>query len=531
MKDFCDLYERLDATTSTNAKVAALIDFYRQAEPADAAWATYFLSGRRIKRLVGRAALKRWLVEVSGMDEWLVDDSYSAVGDMAETVSLLVSQDQTQGELASISLTNWITQRILPLKDMDEEAQGKQVQQWWLGLPTDHCFIVTKLLTGALRVGVSQTLVARALAEHAGLPRAVILHRLMGEWEPSAKLFHAWVDPDTESEDNARPYPFYLASPLDKPVSSLGDCSGWQVEWKWDGIRAQVIRRHGETFIWSRGEELVTHRFPEVAELAEHLPDGTVLDGELLAWREGVLPFAELQRRLGRKNVSKKMRAEVPVRFLAYDCMEFGARDIRAEPMHYRREILEQLADNIDHPTFGLSPLCHADDWETLAGARESARQRGVEGLMLKQRESVYGSGRQKGYWWKWKVDPLTIDAVMIYAQAGHGRRATLFTDYTFAVWQEDKLLPIAKAYSGLDDKEIGTLDKWIRKNTLERFGPVRSVKAEHVFELGFEGINESKRHKSGVALRFPRILRWRTDMRAQDANTLSQVKELLNVG
>lgn len=531
MKDFSDLYELLDATTSTNAKVAALVAYFNKAAPADAAWAIYFLSGRRIKRLVGRAALKRWLVAASGMEEWLVDDSYSAVGDLAETVSLLACREETDVALASLSLADWITRRILPLKELDEDAQGKQVQQWWRSLPINQCFIVTKLLTGALRVGVSQTLVARALAEYASLPRAVILHRLMGDWQPSAEMFRQLVHADTETEDKSRPYPFYLASPLDKPARALGKSHDWQVEWKWDGIRAQLIRRQGETYIWSRGEELVTHRFPEVAEVASQLPDGTVLDGELLAWRDGVLSFAELQRRLGRKNISRKMLADVPVRFLAYDCMESGAVDIREQGLQQRRQVLEVLTGKIEHPAFGLSPLLTAVDWDELAAARDTARQKRVEGLMLKRLDSTYGSGRQKGSWWKWKVDPLTIDAVMIYAQAGHGRRATLFTDYTFAVWQEDQLLPIAKAYSGLDDKEIGKLDKWIRSNTLERFGPVRSVKAEHVFELGFEGINKSKRHKSGVALRFPRILRWRTDMRARDANTLSQVKELLDVG
>ena len=531
MKEFCHLYEALDATTSTNAKVAVMVDYFNRVEPAESAWAIYFLSGRRIKRLVGRAALKRWLVATTGMEEWLVDDSYSAVGDMAETVSLLVTAEQDDTGLATVSLADWITEHILPLKDMDEEAQGNVVQQWWLQLPANQCFIITKLLTGALRVGVSQTLVARALAEFADLPRAVILHRLMGDWQPSATLFKQWIDPDTESDDSSRPYPFFLASPLDKPIEELGNCPDWLVEWKWDGIRAQLIRRDEETFIWSRGEELVTHRFPEVAAAAEQLPNGTVLDGELLAWQNGVLPFSELQRRLGRKTVSKKMLAEVPVRFLAYDCMECNAADMRAQEQRHRRASLEAVLADIDHPAMGLSPVLPANNWSALADAREASRSQRVEGLMLKMLDSTYGSGRQKGAWWKWKVDPLTIDAVMIYAQAGHGRRATLFTDYTFAVWQEDKLLPIAKAYSGLDDGEIGKLDKWIRSNTLERFGPVRSVKPEHVFELGFEGINESKRHKSGVALRFPRILRWRTDMRPQDANTLSQVRELLDVG
>ena len=531
MRYFSRLYEQLDATTSTNAKVAALVDYFRHVPAGDAAWAVYFLCGRRIKRLVGRTPMKRWLVEASGMEEWLAEDSYSAVGDLAETVSLLVEEKAAEQALADQSLATWMTEHILPLKDLDEAAQGAIVQGWWQSLPTNLCYLVTKLLTGALRVGVSQTLVARALAEYANLPRAVILHRLMGDWKPTADFFTALIDPDTQTEDNSRPYPFYLASPLDKAVDELGSVTDWQVEWKWDGIRAQLIRRNGETFIWSRGEELVTHRFPEVADAAAVLPDGSVLDGEILAWQDNVLPFSALQRRLGRKNVSKKMLAEVPVRFLAYDCMEFEAQDIRQQALHVRRRHLERLINHSQQDALGLSPLFEGQDWKSLARARVDARANRVEGLMLKHRDSIYGTGRQKGDWWKWKVDPLTIDAVMIYAQAGHGRRATLFTDYTFAVWQEDKLLPIAKAYSGLDDKEINKLDKWIRSNTIERFGPVRSVKPEHVFELGFEGINASNRHKSGVALRFPRILRWRSDMRPQDANTLSQVKELLHVG
>ncbi|MEE4190648.1 MAG: ATP-dependent DNA ligase [Halieaceae bacterium] len=533
MQAFTELFVSLDSTTATNAKVAALRHYLEQAPAADAAWAIYIVSGRRAKRLAGRPLLKDALQTLTGYPEWMVLDAYATVGDFAETASLLTEEvRRTDASDGAHSLAHWMEQEILPLADLDDEARKQKLMDWWQRLPQLSAFLVTKLITGGLRVGVSQTLVARAVAELADLPRDVITHRLMGEWQPSAGWFAELTDPDISAEKSSRPYPFYLASPLEQEPAELGDREQWLAEWKWDGIRAQLVKRGGEISLWSRGEELITERFPEVIDAAASLED-CVLDGELLAWKDQVLPFAELQRRIGRKTVGKKLLAEVPVRLLVYDCLEHVGRDLRAEPMQARRDCAEQLTRDADQ-RISTSPLLGADSWEALADAREGSRERGVEGLMLKAIDSPYLTGRKKGAWWKWKVEPLTVDAVMIYAQAGSGRRATLFTDYTFAVWTEQdgerSLVPIAKAYSGLTDAEINKLNRWIRANTIERFGPVRSVAAEQVFELAFEGINASTRHKSGVALRFPRIARWRTDLPPEDANTLDQVQDLLQL-
>ena len=546
MQAFARLYQTIDQTTSTNAKVAAMVDYFRDAAPADAAWAVYFLSGRRMKRLVGSAAMKSWLIELSDLPPWLVEDTYASVGDLAETIALLLARS---GDAADeIGLADWVETRLLPLAKLDVEAQRRVVTGWWAAQSYEQCYIVTKLMTGSFRVGVSQTLLARAIAEHADLPRPVILHRMMGEWTASPAFYENLIGEDDGAESLSRPYPFCLASPLEIPVEAFGETLGptadWQAEWKWDGIRAQLIRREGQSFLWSRGEDLITTRFPEIVEEAEALPDGTVLDGEILPWNgAGVMPFAELQRRIGRKTVGKKLLAEVPCLFLAYDLLEDGGEDVRERGMGERRDRLERLleahrtarlgagpptAGRPDDPRLRASERLEAPDWSSLGELRAGSRSRLVEGLMLKRLDSPYGTGRKRGLWWKWKIEPHTIDAVMLYAQAGHGRRSNLYTDYTFGVWQDGELVPFAKAYSGLDDKEIGRLDKWIRRNTVERFGPVRSVKLEQVFELAFEGIQLSSRHKSGVAVRFPRIARWRHDLAPKDADSLDDVKALI---
>lgn len=532
MKRFAALYQTLDQTTSTNAKVAAMVDYFHRAPPADAAWAVYFLSGKRLKRLIGAARLRQWLAECSDLPVWLVDECYASVGDLAETIALLIAsaaETTTQGSLSDQVAA------LQALASQTEDQQRDTVVDWWQSQGYAACFITNKLLTGGLRVGVSQLLLARAVAQHANLPRAVILHRLMGDWTPDETFWHTLISEDDGAADVSRPYPFCLASPLEEDPATLGDVNEWIAEWKWDGIRAQLIRREGQTFLWSRGEELITSRFPDIDDAATALPDGTVLDGEVLPWNhEGVMPFNELQRRIGRKKAGRKLLADVPCVFLAYDCMETNGSDIRAQPLHQRRDTMVSIIGNVQKTpanpcTLKISEHIHATDWLSLAERRSESRQRLVEGLMLKHRNAAFHTGRKRGDYWKWKIDPYTVDAVMLYAQAGHGKRANLYTDYTFGVWDGDTLVPIAKAYSGLDNKEINQLDKWIRKNTLERFGPVRSVSAEQVFELAFEGINASTRHKSGIAVRFPRIARWRHDLQPKDADTLASVKQMIS--
>jgi DNA ligase-1 len=535
MRRFAALFEALDTTTATRQKLAALGEYFAATPTADAAWAVHFLGGERLRRLVGPASLRRWLVEASRLPEWLIEETYAAVGDLAETIALLMELEPSLGSGSSVapadlSLHEWIETRLLPLASLPEPEQHDRIVGWWRSLPARECYLLNKLLTGALRVGVAKGLLARALAQHAGLSREVVLGRLAGDWSPSAAAFEKLIDPheDAAADVSSRPYPFMLASALEGESGQLGDSREWLAEWKWDGMRAQLIRRAGRLSIWSRGEELVTERFPEIAGAAEQRELDAVLDGEILVWGDaGVRPFGELQTRIGRKRPGRKLLAERPVAFLAYDLLEHEGRDLRPLPLAERRRRLETLLAARDG-TLMLSPAIAADDWPALAAAREQSRKRGVEGLMLKRLDAPYASGRTRGAWWKWKVAPFTLDGVLLYAHPGHGRRASLYTDYTFGVWQDDTLVPVAKAYSGLDDREIRELDAWIRRNTVERFGPVRSVRPEQVFELAFEGINRSTRHRAGVALRFPRILRWRTDKRAVEADRLATLQALL---
>jgi len=528
VKRFADLYEALDSTTSTLAKVGAMARYFREAPARDAAWALWFLTGRRPKRLLGVRALVGWTLELTGTPDWLFGECYAVVGDLAECIALLLDDGTRVTHPDETPLSEWMEQRILALRGLDPEEQRERVTGWWRTLDRRELFLLNKLLTGELRVGVSATLVLRALAEVAGLPPALLAQRTMGDWTPSAEFLERILAREHVTDDASRPYPFFLASPLEEEPEALGDRAGWQVEWKWDGIRGQLIRRGGHVFLWSRGEELITGRFPEVAEAGATLPDGTVLDGEVLAYGEDrPLPFALLQTRIGRQKLTPKILAQAPAAFMAYDVLEHAGQDVRERPLSERRALLETLIGG-RHPRFFLSELLADPSWEALARRRLEARERKVEGLMLKRLESPYRTGRRRGDWWKWKIDPFQIDAVLLYAHPGNGRRANLFTDYTFAVWDEGTLVPVAKAYSGLSDAEIRELDGWVRAHTLERFGPVRAVEPSQVFELHFEGIARSSRHKSGVAVRFPRIARWRTDKPASEADTLQTLKGMI---
>jgi ATP-dependent DNA ligase len=526
MRAFARLYAAIDQTTSTGEKVAALTEYFGSAPAADAAWAVYFLSGRRPKRLIASRKLAAWAAEEAGLPDWLFEESYHQVGDLAETITLILPAEETSSELP---LASWVD-RLLRLRGEDDDVQRDVMVTSWRELGRQERLVWNKLITGSFRVGASQRLVVRALAQVSGVKEEVIAHRLMGTWEPSAEFLQRLIAPDTRDADVSRPYPFFLAHPLEADPAELGDPAEWIAEWKWDGIRAQLIRRAGRTFLWSRGEELLTGRFPEVEEAGTLLPEGTVLDGELLPWVDGgPLPFAQLQRRIGRKNLGRKILDEVPAALVAYDLLEQGSTDVRSLPLGERRSRLDALlAATSTSGRLLLSPRVSLSDWKTLGELRLTAREVGAEGLMLKRLSSPYGVGRRRGDWWKWKVDPLAVDAVLMYAQPGSGKRAGLFTDYTFGIWEGNHLVPFAKAYSGLTDEEIRQVDRFVRRNTLEKFGPVRTVKPELVFELHFEGIQPSTRHKSGIAVRFPRMARWRTDKRAEEADTLERVKGLL---
>jgi DNA ligase 1 len=537
---FTRLYHEIDATNKTNEKVAAMARYFREAPPADAAWAVHFLIGRRPKRLVPMPKLWGWANAAAGIPDWLFAECHDAVGDFAETVALVLPDppDTPERELAgALPLHVWVEERLLPLAGADEEAQREAMLRAWADLDRPGRFVWNKLITGAFRVGVSQDLVVRALSDASGVPAATLAHRLMGPWEPTAEFFSALLNPDPGDAQISRPYPFCLAHPLEADPETLGDVREWHAEWKWDGIRAQVIRREGRCFVWSRGEDLITERFPEIERVAEELPDGTVLDGEILGWGDGKpIRFLDFQRRIGRKALTKKILEEIPAMLVAFDLLEEGGEDLRERPFEERRERLERAVKAVrerfplEEPRVRVSTSVRAQSWEEMRALREEARERNVEGLMLKRCDSPYLVGRKKGLWWKWKIDPFTLDAVLIYAQQGSGRRASLFTDYTFGVWDDGRLVPIAKAYSGLSDEEIREVDRFVRNNTLERHGPVRVVRPELVMELAFEAIQLSSRHKSGVAVRFPRIARLRPDKRPDQADTLEGVKELLKL-
>ena len=525
MRDFATLYARVDETTKTTVKVAAMADYFRQAADADKLWTVALFSGRRPRRTITATRLREWAAERAGLPLWLFEDSYSVVGDLAETIALILPPPS---RVADLPLSHWIGE-IRRLSTLDEAERKAGILAAWDSLDTRQRFLFTKLLTGGFRVGVSQKLMTRALAEATGQPEAELTHKLMGNWTPDDVTWDSLIEANDPTADLSRPYPFYLAYQLDD-LDALGPPADWSAERKWDGIRGQLILRGGEHHLWSRGEELMTDRFPELARLIDYLPPGTVIDGEVLAFRdEAPLSFNTLQTRLGRKTVPKKLLAEAPVILMAYDLLESDGTDIRDTPFAERRAALARLvAACPPEAPLRLSPAVAFDSWDAAAAERARSRDLNAEGLMLKRLDSPYLSGRKKGDWWKWKVDPLTIDAVMVYAQSGSGRRANLFTDYTFAVWDGNDLVPFTKAYSGLTDAEFRRITAWVRKNTLQKFGPVRQVPPRHVFEIAFEGIQKSTRHKSGVALRFPRMLRWREDKPVQEANTLADLKEML---
>jgi DNA ligase-1 len=528
MKRFAALFEQIDQTTKTNQKVAALSDYFQSAPEQDRLWTIALFSGRRPKRAVTTTRLREWAAQAAGLPLWLLEDTYPVVGDLAETIALVLPP---ANQTSDYDLSHWIN-ILRDLSKADEAARKEAVLSAWDQLNTTERFLFNKLITGGFRIGISQKLMTRALAQASGKPETELAHRLMGDWSPDSTTYHALIEAEDASADASRPYPFYLAYALDDTPDALGDPSGWHAEWKWDGIRGQLIVRDGRYFVWSRGEELMTDRFPELARAVDFLPDGTVLDGELLAWGENApLSFNALQKRIGRKTVPKKILADTPVILAAYDLLEQNGQDMRAKPFAQRRAALEQLTHTLppDAP-LRLPPQLDFDTWADLAALRADARAQQAEGVMLKRADSPYLAGRKKGDWWKWKLDPLVIDAVMIYAQAGHGRRANLFTDFTFAVWNGNDLVPFTKAYSGLTDAEFRQITAWVRKNTLQRFGPVRQVTPHHVFEIAFEGIQASPRHKSGVALRFPRMSRWRQDKPVQEANSLGDLKEMLRV-
>lgn len=526
MNHFTQLISRLDSTNKLNAKIGAMVQFFQKADNADKLWFLALFTGKRGRRLISARLMKEWTLERTGLPEWLFVECYSSVGDLGETIALVLPPHSHQ---ITLSLSEWM-QQINTLKDADDAAKKDFVLKAWDGLDYTERFIFNKLIGGSFRMGISAKMLVNAIAKYSGIDASTITHSIMGNWSVNTTDFETLIRGHHTNTDASRPYPFCLAYPVEKTVEALGERKDWQAEYKWDGIRGQFIRRNADVFIWSRGEELVSPQFPEVTAALEKMLGNFVLDGEILPVKDGaVLNFSELQKRLNRKNISKKMLEEIPVKVFVYDIFEKEGTDVRNLPLTERRALLEETIKESSHSIFSLSRVIETADWESLYEIRTQARQINAEGLMLKHKSSPYHSGRKKGDWWKWKIEPYAIDAVLIYAQRGAGRRSGHYTDYTFAVRDGDSLVTIAKAYSGLTDKEIAEVSRFINKNAIEKFGPVRTVKPELVFEITFEGIGFSNRHKSGVALRFPRILRWRKDKTVAEIDTLDNIKKLIH--
>jgi len=557
MKEFAKLLFTLGTSTKTNDKLEALSDYFAHANAKDKVWVIALFSGRRPRRTVSGTQLATWCTELIDLPGWLFEECYHTVGDLSETIALLIPEKNNSfssftgsaqvsfssstfgrqrlaegdagGEQGEAKPLHYYVEKFLHLEQATEQEKKNFILQSWLELSSRERFVFNKLLSGAFRVGVSQKLMVNALAKTVQLEPSVIAHRISGNWDPSTTTFEQLLSEQAVQVDYSKPYPFYLAYALEDKLDDLGDPLDWQAEWKWDGIRGQVIKRNDQLFVWSRGEDLITDKFPEYAILQNKLPNGVAIDGEILPYKDGqVLNFNVLQTRIGRKNITKKHLQEAPVGLFAYDLLELNGEDLRHLALSERRAALEDLINAMQLPFLQLSPIVTFTNWDELVTIREQSRSINSEGLMLKRKSSAYLVGRRRGDWWKWKIDPLTIDAVMVYAQKGAGRRSNLYTDYTFAVKDGDKLIPFTKAYSGLTDKEFAQVDAFVKKNSLEKFGPVRTVKPELVFEIAFEGIAASNRHKSGVALRFPRISRWRTDKKADEINTLDDLKKML---
>ncbi|MEP7279803.1 MAG: ATP-dependent DNA ligase [Bacteroidota bacterium] len=528
MQRFTALVNVLGTSTKTNDKLEALSGYFEQAADPDKVWVIAIFSGRRPKRAVNATQLTLWCLELVNIPAWLFEESYHTVGDLAETIALLLPPPTIAREPQTLS---WYTDQLVVLQKQEESLRKQFIINAWMQMNGEERFVFNKLITGGFRIGVSQKTMVNALAKTVLLEASVIAHRISGNWDPAATSFAQLLSQESVSLDFSKPYPFYLAYALEDETHNLGNPQDWQAEWKWDGIRGQLIKRNNELFVWSRGEELMTDKFPEYHPLKDLLPDGLVLDGEIIpSIDKKPLPFALLQTRIGRKNITKKQLQETPITFFAYDILEWEGKDYRDTPLRQRRIILEKIVLQANHPALLISPLIAFTDWEQLAGIRAASRNMGAEGLMLKRKDANYQAGRKRGDWWKWKIDPLMIDCVMVYAQKGQGRRSNLYTDYTFAVKDGDKLVTFTKAYSGLTDKEFGQVDNFVKRNSLEKFGPVRTVKPELVFEIAFEGIAASTRHKSGVALRFPRISRWRKDKKPDEINTLDDLQKMLEL-
>ncbi len=594
MIHFTRLFNELDETNHTVEQLAALERYFKAAPAADAAWALHLLIGAKAPRALKNSQLREWISTVADLPTWLVDESCETVGDIAETLALLLPDPPTVPAGGSLALHRLITERLLPLAGLGPEARRDLVVTTWRELDGAQRFIWNKLITGSFRIGVSRTQVARALGKTAGVSASVMAHRLLGFQEPTEAAFRALLAAESANE-NFGPYPFQTANAIksaepagDPTIESLdlfprlvgapgtgptitrpeelGSASDWQAEWLLDGLRVQVMRRGDAVLIWSQDEELLNPEFPEIAEAAQLLPDGTVLDGDLVVWpASDVCPGtrADIQQRLSHATPGAGLQRKLPVVFIAQDIIEAAEIDQRGRPLlARRRQLAEVLAPAADRhretqatrpasgstdgsqmDLFGSPPAAAAHhapfrfraaslvsfgSWEQLASLRREARDHGAAGLILKRTESCYGASVETSAWWIWPIEPLRINAVLIAALPGHGNSPRAFSDYTFAVWCDDELVPFAKTGTGLTEIGFRAMDDFIRAHITGKFGPVRSVKAELVFELEFDSVQTSTRHKSGLVVRSARIHRRRPELSAAEADTLEALRLLV---
>lgn len=517
---FAELLERLVFTPSRNAKIALLRRYFATQPDPDRGIGLAAVTGE----LSFTAAKPGLIRELAGArtDPVLFAWSYDYVGDLAETVALMwpaAATDAPPPRLGEV---------VQALEEAPKSALPGLVAGWLDASDASTRFALLKLITGGLRVGVSARLAKVALAELGGVEPDEVEEVWHGLAPPYLPLF-AWLEghsPRPDPLDAPVFRPPMLAHPLE-----AGDLAGlqpaeWRAEWKWDGIRVQLVSTPGGKRVFSRGADDISAGFPEIVEAMNFR---AVLDGELLVVRDGaVAPFADLQQRLNRKAVTMKMMQSFPAAVRLYDILFDGAEDVRGLPFDARRARLEEWYARV-HPTrMDLSELIHFGSLDELAVLRDGARAASIEGLMLKRADSAYVAGRVKGLWWKWKRDPLTVDAVLMYAQRGHGKRSSYYSDYTFGLWRGEELVPVGKAYFGFTDQELAWLDRWVRNHTVARFGPVRDVEKALVLEVAFDAAQLSTRHKSGVAMRFPRIARIRSDKPAAEADRLEALMALV---
>ena len=538
MRNFATLFKELDETAQADLKIEALINYFKKVPPEDLAWTVSLLLGRKIKQVISVKRLRKWSVELTQIPDWLLAECLNNVGDLAETISLILP---FEGNSENIPLHVWIEQCIFPLKDQQEEIQKEKIVSFWHQLNSVERFLFNKLVTGSFHVDIPPKLIIKALSSFCSLNEKYISQRLIGNWVPTAGFFNFLCTSNVSDTMANIPYPFNPVVQLDLKVEDLGNINQWLFEWKWNGIRSQIIKRENKVFIWSHDEDLLNDSFPELYELGSILPDGTVIEGIIIPIRDNILlPSAELKKRIAKRYPVKKILSDIPVSFVAFDLLEFDKEDIRNKSLNQRRNLLKEILNDITDKRIILSGVVECNSWKDLKIARSEAGKKSVDGLMLKRLYSPYSIGSetivsamQSGIlttnWYKWKNDPLTINAILLYARLEQGSTSPLFKEYTFALWHDGKLIPFAKTSSGLTDEEIIQVDSFIRKNTLGKFGPVRTVKPELVFKLEFDGIQKSSRNKSGIVVLSPHITRWHHYKKIEEAGSLNSLTILLN--